>query len=95
MYARIPFCSEAGETEIFLNDLSNAANSFSFSRGVAGCADPTGSGGGQMRKKTRPLRLKKKLYEFYAAPITKYYSHCVSHSLNNSRCIVITYFMPS
>ena len=64
---------------------------------MAGCADPSaaGGGGGQMRKKTRPLRLKKKLYEFYAAPITKYYSHCVSHSLNNSRCIVITYFMPS
>ena len=77
-----PFCSEAGETEIFLNDLTNTsgANSFSFSRGVAGCADPAGAGGGQMRKKTRPLRLKKKLYEFYAAPITKYYSHCVSQS---------------
>ena len=87
----IPFCSEAGETEIFLNDLSNAAaasSSFSFSRGVAGCADPsTAGGGGQMRKKTRPLRLKKKLYEFYAAPITKYYSHCVSQSVDNSRSL--------
>ncbi len=32
------------------------------------------------RKKTRPLKIKKKLYEFYAAPITKYYSHSVSTS---------------
>ena len=48
--------------------MSNAAAlNFSFSR-----VDP------QMRKKTRPLKLKKKLYEFYSAPITKYYSHCVS-----------------
>ena len=31
-----------------------------------------------VRKKTRPLKLKKKLYEFYAAPITKYYCHSVS-----------------
>ena len=67
--------SEPGETEIFINDMSSsnaaaaAALNFSFSR-----VDP------QMRKKTRPLKLKKKLYEFYAAPITKYYSHCVSKS---------------
>ena len=46
---------------------STAANSFQR-------MDTTNS----LRKKTRPLRLKKKLYEFYAAPITKYYCHSVS-----------------
>ena len=28
-----------------------------------------------MRKKKRPLKLKKKLLEFYAVPITKYYGY--------------------
>ncbi len=32
-------------------------------------------------RKTRPLRLKKKLYEFYAAPITKYYCHSVAYAV--------------
>ena len=31
------------------------------------------------KKKTRPLKWKKKLYEFYAAPITKYYSHLFAY----------------
>ena len=48
---------------MFLSD----GNSASFSR-----MDTT------VRKKTRPLKLKKKMYEFYAAPITKYYCHSVS-----------------
>ena len=30
------------------------------------------------KKKTRPLKLRKKLYEFYAAPISKYFCHSVS-----------------
>ena len=30
------------------------------------------------KKKTRPLKLRKKLYEFYAAPISKYICHTVS-----------------
>lgn len=29
-------------------------------------------------KQNRPLRLKRKLYEFYTAPITKFYAHSVS-----------------
>ena len=29
------------------------------------------------KRRTRPLKLRKKLYEFYAAPITKYFSHSV------------------
>jgi transient receptor potential cation channel subfamily M protein 3 len=29
-------------------------------------------------KSSRPLRLKKKLYEFYTAPITKFWGHSVS-----------------
>ena len=33
------------------------------------------------KKKTRPLKLRKKLYEFYAAPISKYFSHSVSLSI--------------
>jgi hypothetical protein len=62
----------AHETEIFINDASNVTDmNFSFSRMDTYT---------QVRKKTRPLKLKKKLYEFYAAPITKYYSHCVSIS---------------
>ena len=32
-----------------------------------------------VKKKTRPLKWKKKLYEFYAAPITKYYSHLFAY----------------
>ena len=32
------------------------------------------------KKKTRPLKLRKKLYEFYAAPISKYFCHSVSSS---------------
>ena len=31
------------------------------------------------KKKTRPLKWKKKLYEFYAAPVTKYYSHLFAY----------------
>ena len=31
-----------------------------------------------IKKKTRPLKWKQKFYEFYAAPITKYYGHLVS-----------------
>lgn len=34
-----------------------------------------------VRKKTRPLKLKKKLYEFYAAPITKYYCHSLAFAV--------------
>lgn len=39
-------------------------------------------------KSNRPLRLKKKLYEFYTAPITKFWANAVSfvslfHSFNN------------
>ena len=34
-----------------------------------------------IKKKTRPLKWKKKLYEFYAAPITKYYSHLFAYSI--------------
>lgn len=33
-------------------------------------------------KNTRPLRLKKKLYEFYTAPITKFWANAVSLSFN-------------
>ena len=33
------------------------------------------------KKKTRPLKLKKKLYEFYAAPITKYFCHSVRYGV--------------
>ena len=29
------------------------------------------------KRRTRPLKLRKKLYEFYAAPISKYFSHSV------------------
>ena len=32
-----------------------------------------------IKRKTRPLKWKKKLYEFYAAPITKFFSHSVSY----------------
>ena len=31
-----------------------------------------------LKKKTRQLKWRQKFYEFYAAPITKYYSHFVS-----------------
>lgn len=31
-------------------------------------------------KTNRPLRLRKKLYEFYTAPITKFWGHSVSDS---------------
>ena len=31
-----------------------------------------------VKKKTKPLKLKKKFYEFYAAPISKYICHSVS-----------------
>lgn len=42
---------------------------------------------GTVRKKTRPLKMKTKLYEFYAAPITKYYCHSVSLSI----CIILIF----
>merc|ERR1719418_391898 len=31
------------------------------------------------KKKTRPLKLRKKLYEFYAAPISKYWAHTIAY----------------
>ena len=33
------------------------------------------------KKKTKPLKLKKKFYEFYAAPMSKYICHFVSISI--------------
>lgn len=32
-------------------------------------------------KTTRPLRLRKKLYEFYTAPITKFWANAVSKNI--------------
>lgn len=37
-------------------------------------------------KNSRPLRLKKKLYEFYTAPITKFWANAVS-----CRCLIKWY----
>jgi len=41
-------------------------------------------------KNNRPLRLRKKLYEFYTAPITKFWAHSVSDSdiLLNNFCFI-------
>jgi len=41
-------------------------------------------------KNNRPLRLRKKLYEFYTAPITKFWGHSVSDSdiLLNNFCFI-------
>lgn len=41
-------------------------------------------------KNNRPLRLRKKLYEFYTAPITKFWGHSVSDSdiLLNGVCFI-------
>ena len=33
------------------------------------------------KKKTRPLKLRKKLYEFYAAPISKYVCHSMAYAI--------------
>lgn len=50
-------------------------------------------------RKTRPLKLKKKLYEFYAAPITKYYCHSVAYTvfliMYTYICLVRTPLTPS
>ncbi|XP_059081116.1 transient receptor potential cation channel trpm-like isoform X3 [Tigriopus californicus] len=54
------------ETEVCLNDYGTTTFKID---------NPT------VRKKTRPLRLKKKLYEFYAAPITKYYCHSIAYAI--------------
>jgi transient receptor potential cation channel subfamily M protein 3 len=37
-------------------------------------------------KNNRPLRLRKKLYEFYTAPITKFWGHSVSN------CVAVTLY---
>ena len=51
------------------------------------------------KKKTRPLKWKKKLYEFYAAPITKYYSHLFAYLIFLTAytyiCLVKTPDLPS
>jgi transient receptor potential cation channel subfamily M protein 3 len=39
-------------------------------------------------KNNRPLRLRKKLYEFYTAPITKFWGHSVSNSVALTSCFV-------
>ena len=35
---------------------------------------------GMFKRKKTGLRLGKKIYEFYAAPITKFWAHTVSHT---------------
>ncbi|CAB4068423.1 TRPM3 [Lepeophtheirus salmonis] len=51
------------------------------------------------RKKTRPLKWKKKLYEFYAAPITKFYCHSIAYMIflvfYTYVCLVKTPLRPS
>lgn len=51
------------------------------------------------KKKTRPLKLKKKLYEFYAAPITKYFCHSIAYAIflavYTYICLVKTPMRPS
>ena len=50
-------------------------------------------------KRMRPLKMKKKLYEFYGAPITKFYSHFIAYmvflGLYTYMCLVKTPPVPS
>ena len=50
-------------------------------------------------KRTRPLKMKKKIYEFYAAPITKFYCHFIAYMiflvLYTYMCLVRTPPLPS
>lgn len=39
-------------------------------------------------KNNRPLRLRKKLYEFYTAPITKFWGHSVSNGVALTSCYI-------
>ena len=51
------------------------------------------------KKKTRPLKLRKKLYEFYAAPISKYCCHSIAYvvflAVYTYICLVKTPLVPS